>query len=416
MECRTDRISLRARIVFALSLLGIAACDRNETGNLAATKFGDLSHPAQRGSPTDELTTRCGSGAMMAEGAAIQRKPYLQQLTTASAMIGWVSSSPPNERIEMTASDGDAITLAAGVAEGGNLRSAGEKQMWAKLADLQPDTVYCYRLSDGAPLSERTGFRTAPDATSTRPIKILAFGDSGGGGPDQYALRDVMLDFPYEMIIHTGDVAYDNGTIQEFEDNVFGVYSQLFQNLPFFPAAGNHEYGTMQGAPFRDVFALPGDGGEQWYSYDWGRIHFAALDTEADYATQAAWLDEDLAASPLPWKIVYMHRPPFSSGNHGSDMSLRRILAPIFEKHDVQLVLSGHDHDYERTKPQGGVAYVVTGGGGRGTYNVGSSDFTAFAEEVIHFVTIDVGMEELVLHAIDGTGVEFDSMVVPRVR
>ncbi len=172
----------------------------------------------------------------------------------------------------------------------------------------------------------------------------------------------------------------------------------------------------MQGAPFRDVFALPGNGAEQWYSYDWGRIHFVAIDTEADYATQAEWLDRDLAASTLPWKIVYMHRPPYSSGNHGSDMPLRRLLAPIFEKHDVQLVLAGHDHDFERTKPQGGVAYVVTGGGGRGTYNVGSSDFTAFSEEVIHFTYVEVGVEELVLHAVDGIGVEFDSMVVPRVR
>ncbi len=168
----------------------------------------------------------------------------------------------------------------------------------------------------------------------------------------------------------------------------------------------------MNGAPFRDVFALPGD--ERWYSYDWGRIHFAALDTEADYATQAAWLDADLAASNAPWKILYMHRPPYSSGLHGSDLGLRAAIAPVAERHHVQLVLAGHDHDYERMIPQNGVAYVVTGGGGRGTYSVGESSFTAFSESVIHFVIVEVGVDELVLHAIDATGVEFDALVVPR--
>src|SRR5204863_5750972 len=97
------------------------------------------------------------------------------------------------------------------------------------------------------------------------------------------------------------------------------------------PAPGNHEYHTAAAAPFRAVFALPGTSGERWYSYDWGRIHLAALDTESDYATQASWLDEDLAATALPWKIVYFHKPPYSSGAHGSDRSLRGALAPVLE-------------------------------------------------------------------------------------
>jgi hypothetical protein len=143
-------------------------------------------------------------------------------------------------------------------------------------------------------------------------------------------------------------------------------------------------------------------------------VHFAALDTEADYATQAKWLDADLAASDAPWKIVYLHRPPYSSGNHGSDTTLRKLLAPVVEKHHVQLVLAGHDHDYERMIPQNGVAYVVTGGGGRGTYDVGTSSFTAFSDEVIHFIQVEVDENQLVMHAIDANGVQFDSMVVPR--
>ena len=79
-------------------------------------------------------------------------------------------------------------------------------------------------------------------------------------------------------------------------------------------------------------------------------------------------------------------------------------------------MLAGHDHNYERMKTQNGVDYVVTGGGGRGTRPVGTSSFTAFSAEVIHFVLLDVGKDELVMHAVDGTGKTFDSLVVPRTR
>lgn len=221
--------------------------------------------------------------------------------------------------------------------------------MWASIDGLEPDTIYCYALTDGTQLTSRTGFRTAPLADDPRPVRILAFGDSGGGGSDQAALLAQMFAFPYALMIHTGDVAYQDGKLSEFDANLFDVYADLFRNLPFFPAAGNHDYNTAAAAPFRSVFALPGDSGERWYSFDWGRVHFAALDTEADYPTQARWLDDDLAASPLPWKIVYLHRPPYSSGEHGSDTVLREVLAPVLEWHGVQLVLAGHDHDYERS-------------------------------------------------------------------
>jgi len=280
---------------------------------------------------------------------------------------------------------------------------------------LAPSTIYCYAIASDQSLNARTGFRTAPTSDSTAPVRFLAFGDSGGGGSDQYALLDQMLNFPYHLIIHTGDLAYDNGTIGQFDTNVFKVYADLFRNIPFFPAAGNHEYNTAGAAPFHSVFALPQTSTDRlWYSYDWGFVHFAVLDTEADYVTQVAWLAQDLASTSMPWKIVYLHRPPYSSGEHGSDTGLRTKLQPILETYHVQLVLAGHDHDYERMKPQNGTAFVVTGGGGIGTRGVGVSEFTGFSAEVIHFVYGEVGPNELVLHAVDATGVEFDSLVVPR--
>ena len=403
-------------IVATLSSLTIAGCVGNQSGHTSSSSVGDTSHPLAERSPTEELEQACGAKGSLTSEAAVRivRAPYLQQMTTTSLEVGWLSTVGSDEQIEVTRPDGSAVMVAPGENDKGT-RATGDHQMWAKITGLEPDTVYCYTLRTAAgPLSERIGMRTAPPPTSTRTVRFLAFGDSGGGGADQFALLEQMKKFPYDLIIHTGDIAYDSGTLAEFEDNVFSVYSELFEHIPFFPAAGNHDYETLQGAPFRDVFSLPGDSDEKWYSYDYGPIHFVAIDTEADYATQAKWLDADLAATKQPWRVVYMHRPPYSSGEHGSDLKLRGLLAPVMEKHHVQLVLAGHDHDYERMKPQGGIQYLVTGGGGKGTRPVGSSSFTALSVDVIHMLDVEVGSDSLVVHAIDGVGKEFDSVVVPR--
>jgi hypothetical protein len=402
-------------MLLAVGVAGLAACG-NVSGHVSSTKLGDTTHLAERRSPVEDLRAACGDGQMTTYGTtAMQRQPYLQQVTTSGAKLGWVSTSN-DEQITLTNPVGGALGAMAGVVEEAALRSAGEKQIWSTIGSLDPNTIYCYQVSNNdEPLNQRTGFRTAPTAEGDQPVRFLAFGDSGGGGSDQYALADQMMTVPYDLIVHTGDIAYDDGTIGQYEDNVFGVYGDIFRNIPFFPSAGNHDYHTMQGAPFREVFNLPGDSGEKWYSFDYGRVHFVALDTESDYSQQVAWLDKDLAANKLPWKIIYMHRPPYSSGEHGSDTTLRNKLAPVLQRYGVQLVLAGHDHDYERMHPQNGVAYVVTGGGGVGTRPVGKSSFTAFSEDVIHFVYVEVGVDELILHAIDAAGREFDAMVVPRV-
>lgn len=404
------------RVAALVMSLGTSACLGNQSGNIAATATGDVSTPAVRGSPLAALRDVCGDGTITAAGAAaLVRTPYLQQVTSNSALVGAVTASPGALRVELEDPSKATPTLVEAAAEPTTYRSAGETLMWASLGALEPGKVYCYTASNERDvLADRVGFRTAPRPDSTEAVRFLAFGDSGGGGSDQYALLEQMYGLPYELMIHVGDLAYGSGTAAEIEDTVFKVYSELLASIPFFPTTGNHDYETAGGAPFREAFALPGSSGERWYSFDWGRVHFVALDTEASYQEQAEWLDADLAASTLPWKVVYMHKPPYSSGEHGSDSQARALLSPVFERHGVQVVFAGHDHDYERTTPQNGVTYVVTGGGGIGTRPVGTSSFTAFSEDVISFVYGEATDDTLILHAIDATGVEFDSVVLHR--
>jgi acid phosphatase type 7 len=110
--------------------------------------------------------------------------------------------------------------------------------------------------------------------------------------------------------------------------------------------------------------------------------------------------------------VVVGHTPPYASGRYGGDRRIREDIVPILERRGVDLALFGHEHHYERTVPIRGVTYVITGGGGRGTRWVGSSEFTAFAEQVAHFVFLEATADELVGYAIDGVGQEFDTFAL----
>jgi 3',5'-cyclic AMP phosphodiesterase CpdA len=384
-----------------------AACSQESEAKLAADGTGDTSYvlsDAQRVSPDAELIAACGSGELTSSsGSRLRRRPYLQQVTDHSALVMFTTA--PSEPVHVDVGEPDSPAVQSAVAE-----VDGAGQSVASLTGREADQIYCYSLQG---LTEPAGFRTAPRSGTGRTVRFLAFGDSGGGNGAQHALLDQMYTVPFDLIIHTGDIAYDDGTLGEYESNVFGVYAGLFRSFPFYPTSGNHDYNTARAAAFRQVFALPRNGvpaaDERWYSFDWGDVHFVALDTEQMGASQASWLEADLERNELPWVVAYAHRPPYSSGEHGSSALFRKTFGPALEQHQVKLVLNGHDHDYERTTPINGVTYVVTGGGGESTRSVGKSSFTAFSEDVTHFVYVEVAADTLTLHAIDAVGREFDS-------
>jgi hypothetical protein len=309
--------------------------------------------------------------------------------------------------LDLTRPDG---TAAGSVAVEVDSSDPSGWQRIARLTDLEPNQTYCYAI---AGLTEPAGFRTAPLPNSGRPVQFVVFGDSGGG-PLQGAVRDQLDTVRFDLMLHVGDIAYGSGTLAELESQFFAEYAPILGNVPVFPTSGNHDYSTNDGAPFRQVFALPENGMpggvERWYSFDWGDVHFVALDTERVDATQTAWLEDDLSRNLLPWTIVYLHRPPYSSGDHGSADGVRRAFTPLFAEYGVNVVFAGHDHDYERTVDIDGVTYIVTGGGGHGTRPVGRSSFTAYSEDVLHFVYGEVTAERVLLHAIDASGSEFDSV------
>ena len=410
------------RTLLALALLASLAgsCSTNELGRLSASKLGDLSHgPAPREPFDAAVRAACGDLEVMSGGhAALPRLPYVQRVTHDSATIMWTSTLGDAAEVEVfPASDPSRVLSAEPEVEVTTPRLP--LQWTARVDGLDAGAVHCFRVKhDGETLLAGAGFRAAPSPGSEAPVSFVTFGDLGTRGIDQLAVRDQVETVPFDFALINGDVAYEDGTFVELENNFFGVYERQLTHVPYFVASGNHDYRTDDAAPFRSVFALFRNGGkggiERWYSFDWGPLHVVVLDTEKIGALQATWLDTDLTANVLPWVVVVGHRPAFSSGHHGPDEGVQRTFVPLFEKHGVSLVIAGHDHNYERTHPIRGVTYVVAGAGGRGTRSVGSSIFTAFSEAVSHFVHVVVDGDKLVGRAIDANGQDFDSFAIER--
>lgn len=411
-------LAVAALLVLSSRLLP-ERCVYNEMGRLRADETGDLSlGSAPRGDQLARFSAACGEAPPA--DTSIHRHPYLQKVTAGSAAVVWTAEPQPAPLVRYWApgTPSAARTVAAAVDRSAPVPHG--VQYVAALDRLAPGQVVCYQLLDGRrPLAGPFGFASAPAAGSGAPIRIAAIGDMGWRSSDQDAVRSQLGRVEIDLALMAGDIGYPSGRLRDYEENVFPVYGPLMASAPFVPASGNHDYMTEDGGPFRQVFALPENGGrdgrERWYSTDWGDLHVVVLDTEKVGEAQAAWLEADLAAAAgARWIIALFHKPPFSSGELGPDLAVRETLVPILTRHRVALVITGHEHDYERRDPVDGVHYLITGGGGRGTRRIDSrGKGSAFAEQVAHFVYLVVTPDEIRLWAIDATGQTFDTARIP---
>ncbi len=230
-----------------------------------------------------------------------------------------------------------------------------------------------------------TGVDTSPAHEAGVVTRFAVIGDYGSAGPVEQAVADLVGTFAPEFILTLGDNNYPLGEASSIDFNIglfyhsyIGAYAGRFgcgaTRNRFFPSLGNHDWYSAGARPYLDYFALPGN--ERYYDVAWGDVHVFALDTDpnepdgvtADSA-QAAWLERGLAAAPERWKIVYMHHPPYSSGPHGSTVSMRWP----FKAWGADLVLAGHDHIYEHVVGSDGLHYLVNGLGGATFYAMGAT-------------------------------------------
>jgi predicted phosphodiesterase len=248
-------------------------------------------------------------------------------------------------------------------------------------------------------------------------LKFAVIGDSGTGDSNQYrtakVLTDIRSKFAYEFVVMVGDNMYGSQTAKDYEKKFEIPYKGILdQNIKFYAALGNHDQ------PNQANYKLFNMNGKRFYTFKpRDGVRFFALDTNYMDKEQLDWLTKELAASGSDWKIPFFHHPLYSSGErHGSDQALRDQLEPLFVKNSVDVVFSGHDHFYERIKPQKGIQYFVTGGAGKVRKgDIQDEGLMAKGFDAgYHFMLIEIDGNQMHFQVISDLGKTIDSGVVSR--
>ena len=258
--------------------------------------------------------------------------------------------------------------------------------------------------------------------TTADRVSFAVLGDNGSGGRQAIAVAERMARTygasPFGLVALLGDICYYGNFADRYDDVFRRPMAPLIDaGVGFELAIGNHDaelHHSDDGlAEIEAELRLLGTPG-RYYTSSHGPADLFYLDSSvpglfgADASGQIEWLDDALASSSNQWKIVALHHPPYSSGEHGSTPGFDDLLQPVLARNHVDLVLAGHDHHYERTRPLDGITYVVSGGGCK-TTGVGRSDFTAVAESTLQFLHVDIDGDRLT-----GTSVRPDGSTADR--
>ena len=310
------------------------------------------------------------------------RGPYLQSVTPDSIIVVWETEDSSRGEIVYGETDeyGSRVTdPMAGINHA------------VTLTNLAPYTTYHYRVEeDGVPLSADAAFRTAAGPDQTK-FTFAAFGDTRTQHQIHQEVVDSIVAMEPDFVLHTGDLVNSGYMFPDWE-TFFEIEGDLMARAPLFPAMGNHEVNHQY---YFDFFYLPGN--ERWYAFDYGNARFICLQVDGivDFgpaSEQYDWLERELAANTQPWLFVYFHIPPYTSSREEPDIEqdVREALAPLFEQYGVDVVFTGHHHNYERNEVNG-VTYIVTGGGGAPLCVMEEPEMTREAFAVAyHFMLLEI--------------------------
>jgi hypothetical protein len=243
-------------------------------------------------------------------------------------------------------------------------------------------------------------------------VRFMVVGDTGTGSKQQNELAAVMFRyrqaFPFEFALMVGDNMYGGEKAADYKLKFEDVYKPLLdQQVKFYAALGNHDESNQR---FYQHFNM---NGEEYYNFKKGPVSFYSLNSNYMDKKQIAWLEAKLAADTSEWKVMFFHHPPYSSGGkHGSSSGLREVVEPLFLKYGVNVVFAGHEHFYERLKPQKGIHYFISGAGGKLRPGDVRSDspLTAKAYDTdMSFMLLEVVGDEMHFQCINRLGETVDS-------
>jgi predicted MPP superfamily phosphohydrolase len=276
-------------------------------------------------------------------------------------------------------------------------------------------------ITAGAAIMPRAIFGATP---AKNKIKFIAIGDFGTGDDNQSQIANLMLrdhkTSPLDFVIAVGDNIYPDGGGRHFEKKFARPYAGLIRDgVKFHAVLGNHDVEDGRGDQCQ--YPLFNMNGQCYYTVKQGDglAEFFMIDSTAFDMTQAGWLEGVLKESTAKWKIAVFHHPIYSSAEkHGSNFGLRRSIEPLLTRYGVNVVLSGHDHTYERVKPQQGVQYFVTGAGGKlrpGDVNIRSPFRAMSYDRDNHYLQMVIDDKQIDFQTITRSGAVIDrGAITPR--
>lgn len=286
--------------------------------------------------------------------------------------------------------------------------------LWvARLTDLPHDRMVSYRVRSDA--GDTPAYKFRVNVPHDETFRFAAFGDTRDGHGVHRSIVEAVAREDVDFVINTGDMVAQGGVRKEW-DRFFQIERPLLVDTPVLPAIGNHDMGN--GQFFRHYFLHDMWAGDnRYFAHDWGNLRVVAVDSGVecrDGCEQYAFAERALreGAEKGMLMVIFLHHPPYSSGNHGSDETIQRPIKELARRHGVELVLSGHDHNYERSKPIEGTTYIVSGSAGAPIRAVRPRWFTAAARTEPHFVVIDVTGDVLAVRAVNLDGATFDTAVI----
>jgi 3',5'-cyclic AMP phosphodiesterase CpdA len=215
---------------------------------------------------------------------------------------------------------------------------------------------------------------------------------------------------PFDAIVLLGDNIYPDGDPERLKEAVLDPLKPILsRGVILHAVVGNHDVYRGLGDEVARGLGMPA----RWYERRFGNLQLIALDSTCIHSLdQKRWLIETLSRNRPAFRIVALHHPPYSAGWHGSSRDVRRALGPLFRRYGVDLVLAGHEHDYQRSKPIKGTVYVISGAATH-LRPTGYRRFTAAAYALHHFIDMLVFEEHVVIRAIGHDGRSFDQAILP---
>lgn len=256
-----------------------------------------------------------------------------------------------------------------------------------------------------------------PQIAGTPRPRIAVAGDTGTGGAAEQATAQRMAlesrEDPYDALILLGDLVYEEGDVALVDRVIAEPFAPILgDGAELIPVLGNHDYHSDEQ---QQILAALGHR-NPWYVERVGPVRILVLDSNrVEDPEQTRWLRQALAEPQPPgtWTVVAMHHPAYSAGYHGSDLTVRHKWGPLFAEYGVPLVLAGHDHDYQRSTPQDGVTYVVSGAGAK-LRSAGQETFTAVSTSTLHYLDLLFYDDRILGRAIDQSGRLVDSFTLTR--